>query len=124
MCYFDKTWSACQRDDGSCHENISEFVMVQFSYNQTKRWHDHQCNVALWSDLTGLLNSHGQTVTSGIYGCNGVILIIHLFPTLHNYITYIVSHICYQSVKHSVTGMYKYFCMTFPERSCLGFRVG
>ena len=34
---FDKTWSACQRDDGSCCEKCSEFVMIMFSYNQTKR---------------------------------------------------------------------------------------
>ena len=33
---FDKTWSACQRDDGSCGEKFSEFVTVMFSYNQTK----------------------------------------------------------------------------------------
>ena len=33
---FDKTWSACQCDDGSCCE-VSEFLVVTFSYNQTKR---------------------------------------------------------------------------------------
>ena len=34
---FDKTWSACQRDDGSCCEKLSEFLVVTFSYYQTKR---------------------------------------------------------------------------------------
>ena len=37
VCDFDTIWSACQRDDGSCCEKFSEFLMVTFSYNQTKR---------------------------------------------------------------------------------------
>ena len=37
VCDFYKTWSACQRDDGSYYEKIPEFFMVTFSYNQTKR---------------------------------------------------------------------------------------
>ena len=37
VCDFDKTWSACQRDDGSFCEKVSEFLVVTFSYNQTKR---------------------------------------------------------------------------------------
>ena len=34
---FDQTWSACRRDDGSCCEKDSVFLVVTFSYNQTKR---------------------------------------------------------------------------------------
>ena len=34
---FDKTLSACQCDDGSGCEKVSAFLMVTFSYNQTKR---------------------------------------------------------------------------------------
>ena len=30
VCDIDKTWSACQRDDGSCCEKLSEFFMVTF----------------------------------------------------------------------------------------------
>ena len=37
VCHLDKTWSACQTDDSSCSENSSEFLIVNFSYNQTKR---------------------------------------------------------------------------------------
>ena len=37
VCDFGKTWSACQRDDGSCCEKVSEFLVVTFSYNLTKR---------------------------------------------------------------------------------------
>ena len=37
VCDLDKTWSACQTDDSSCSENSSEFFIVKFSYNQTKR---------------------------------------------------------------------------------------
>ena len=37
VCDFDKTWSSCQWDDGSCCEKVSEFLVVTFSYNQTKR---------------------------------------------------------------------------------------
>ena len=32
---FDKTWSACQRDDNSFCEKVSEFLMVRLSYDQT-----------------------------------------------------------------------------------------
>ena len=35
--YFDKIRSACQRDDGSCCEKVSEFLVVTFCFNQTKR---------------------------------------------------------------------------------------
>ena len=27
VCDFDKTWSACQRDDGSCCDKIYEFLI-------------------------------------------------------------------------------------------------
>ena len=37
VCDFDKTWSACQRDDDRYCDTFSEFLMVTFSYNQTKR---------------------------------------------------------------------------------------
>ena len=37
VCDFEKNWSACQYGDGSCCEKFSEFFMVTFSYNQTKR---------------------------------------------------------------------------------------
>ena len=38
VCDFDKIWSVYQFDDGgSCCGKFSEFVMVTFSYNQTKR---------------------------------------------------------------------------------------
>ena len=57
ICNFDKTWSACQRDDGSC-ESISKVVMVKFSYNKTKCQHGRQNNFALWSDLYGTLMPH------------------------------------------------------------------
>ena len=29
---------------------VSEFLIVTFSYNQTTRYHGHQCNSLLWSD--------------------------------------------------------------------------
>ena len=37
VCDFDKTWSAYLFDDGSYCANFSEYFMVTFSYNQTKR---------------------------------------------------------------------------------------
>ena len=37
LCDLDKTWLACQTDDNSCSEYSSEFFIVIFSYNQTKR---------------------------------------------------------------------------------------
>ena len=37
VCDFAQTWSACQRDDGSYCEQFLEFLLGQFSYNQTKR---------------------------------------------------------------------------------------
>ena len=37
VCDFGKTWSACQRHDGSCCEKVSEFLVVTFSYKLTKR---------------------------------------------------------------------------------------
>ena len=35
-CDFYKTWSAYQSDDGICCEQCSEFLVVTFSYKQTK----------------------------------------------------------------------------------------
>ena len=38
VCDFEKsTWPTCRGDDGSCCEKISEFLIVTFSYIQTKR---------------------------------------------------------------------------------------
>ena len=60
---FDKTWSACQRDDGSCCEKVSEFLVVTFSYNQTKCYHGHKCNSQLWSDSWNAACFHSFRLT-------------------------------------------------------------
>ena len=37
VCDFDEIWSVYQRDYSSCCGKFSEFVIVTFSYNQSKR---------------------------------------------------------------------------------------
>ena len=37
ICDFDKTRPACQRDDDNGRKEVSECLMVPFSYNRAKR---------------------------------------------------------------------------------------